>query len=130
VRLADLDPRWWAEPGRNGQGVLFLCPHCRGGYLAVAFANPLDGGASWDVGTERQRPIHRLWELLYGDLEMPAEKGTVRHGALLPVGAWCVPPGCLWQRTGSTLASLTLAPSVDASRAGHWHGFVIDGGIT
>lgn len=125
--LADLAPQWWAEPGRHGQGVVFLCPHCRDGYLCVPFANPLDGGAPWDVGTEQRRPISRLWELLYGDLEVSAEKGTLRAGAVLPVGAWCVPPGCLWTRRGETFETLTLSPSVDASRAGHWHGFVSGG---
>lgn len=33
----------------------------------------------------------------------------------------------LWQRTGDTFENLTLAPSVDASGFGHWHGFIING---
>jgi hypothetical protein len=130
MRLVDLDPRWFAEPGREGQGIVFLCPHCRGGYIAVPFANPLDGGAPFDVGTEQARPIRRLWEILYGDVESPAEKGTMRAGAVLPVGAWVIPPGCLWQRTGDTFETLSLSPSVDASRAGCWHGFLTNGAIT
>lgn len=37
----------------------------------------------------------------------------------------------LWQRTGENLESLTLAPSVDASKThpGGWHGHVRDGRI-
>jgi hypothetical protein len=130
MRLTELDPRWFAEPGREGQGVVFLCPHCRGGYIAAPFTNPLDGGAPFDVGTEQARPIRRLWEILYGDVESPAEKGTTRAGAVLPVGAWVIPPGCLWQRTGDTFETLSLSPSVDASRAGCWHGFLTNGAIT
>lgn len=129
MKLTDLDPKWWAEPGRRGQGIVFLCPHCRAGYIAVPFANPLDGGAPFGVGTEQARPIHRLWEILYGDLEVAAEHGATREGAVLPVGAWVIPPGCLWTRSGETFETLTLAPSVDASRAGCWHGFVQNGAI-
>jgi hypothetical protein len=126
MRLADLDPKWWAESGRRGQGIVFLCPHCRASVICVAFANPLDGGAPWDVGTEKRRPISKLWALLYGDLYVPAERGTVRPGAVLPVGAACIPPGVLWRRAGETFETLTLNPSVDASRAGCWHGFVTE----
>ncbi len=130
MKLAELDPKWWAEPGRRGQGVVFLCPHCRDGYLAIPFTPPLDGGPPFDVGTEQRRPIHRLWEILYGDLELEVERGTVRPGAVLPVGAWCVPPGVVWTRVaGDTFETLSLSPSVDASRAGCWHGFVTNGDV-
>lgn len=36
-------------------------------------------------------------------------------------------PSPRWRRDGDSFATLTLAPSVDASRAGHWHGFVTNG---
>ena len=125
MRLAELEPKWWAEPGRHGQGIVFLCPHCRGGLLCVAFANPLDGRAPWDVGTEQCRPISKLWELLYGDLEAEVQPAD----ALVKRGTWVVPPGCLWTRSGDTFETLSLTPSVDASRAGCWHGFVTNGAI-
>lgn len=32
-----------------------------------------------------------------------------------------------WQRIGTTFETLTLTPSVDASKFGHWHGFVTAG---
>jgi len=35
----------------------------------------------------------------------------------------------LWQRTGETFEDLTLAPSIDASHFGHWHGHVRNGEI-
>jgi hypothetical protein len=33
----------------------------------------------------------------------------------------------LWQRTGDDFETLTLAPSIDASKFGHWHGFITNG---
>lgn len=34
-----------------------------------------------------------------------------------------------WQRAGDTFATLTLAPSIDRSEDGHWHGFIVKGEI-
>lgn len=28
MQLIELQPKWWAEAGRQGQGVSFFCPHC------------------------------------------------------------------------------------------------------
>lgn len=36
---------------------------------------------------------------------------------------------CHWQRTGETFETLTLAPSVDCSSFGHWHGFITNGEV-
>jgi hypothetical protein len=113
VKLADLHPRWFAEAGRHGQGLTFDCPCCVGkpnaARLACAVHPPLDGGA----------PI----SLLLGDSPLYwALWGPER-------GADIVPPGIHWQRTGETFETLTLMPSVDASRAGHWHGFITNGQV-
>lgn len=124
MRLADLDPTFWAAPGRRGQGIVFLCPHCRRTYLCVAFANPIDGGDPWDIGTLERRPIRELWDVLYG----PRVEGRY-VGAVLQPGTEVVPPGHLWQRAGDTFGSLSLTPSVDASRASCWHGFVTNGEV-
>lgn len=35
--------------------------------------------------------------------------------------------GRRWQRTGDTLETLTIRPSIDASAYGCWHGFVTNG---
>jgi hypothetical protein len=50
MRLIDLDPRWCSEnrltgEQRTGMGMSFLCPVHRDHRLAVAFANPIDGGS-------------------------------------------------------------------------------------
>lgn len=111
MRLVDLNPRWFAEPGRHGQGLSFDCPHCAGGVrLSAPFTVPLDGGA----------PI------------------SLEHGVLWPTlqprpddapGRVTVPPGIHWTRTGDTFETMTLVPSIDASRSGHWHGFITNGAI-
>ncbi len=39
-----------------------------------------------------------------------------------------VDPGIFrWRRTGTTFDDLTLSPSVDGSRNGHWHGWLENG---
>lgn len=117
MRLADLDPRWFSEEGRHGQGLTFECPCCRGRpnavRLGVAFVPPLDGGA----------PIQ---------ISGPPNGFEVLCAALWPVeqvGTDIVPPGVYWQRSGDNFETLTLSPSVDASKAGHWHGFITNGEV-
>lgn len=102
TKLSDLNPRWTAEEGRSGQGILFDCPGpCCAGRpsmyewepgmapwrkrAGVVFANPIDGGAP-----------------------MPG-------------------PGPLWNRTGDTFETLTLTGSVWISPPEHWHGHITDG---
>ena len=112
MRLVDLNPRWFSEEGRHGQGVTFDCPHCAGAIrLAAAFANPLDGGAPVPLEPSK------LWPTLQ---PRPDEAP----------GLVTVPPGTLWQRTGETFDVLSLVPSVDASNSGHWHGYLTNGAIT
>lgn len=114
MRLVDLEPRWWAEHGRHGQGVSFLCPHCilakspnpNPQRLGVAFANPLDAGAPCNLGVEAN--LQRVHE----------------HGM------FDVPPGFHWKRKGDTFEELTLEPSVNCEASGHWHGFVTKGEVT
>jgi hypothetical protein len=56
MRLTELDPHWWAEIGRHGQGITFKCPHCDA-RLAPAFSNPLDGGEpAPDPNNSKPRP--------------------------------------------------------------------------
>lgn len=114
MRLADLEPRWFAEPGRHGQGLTFDCPCCLGKpeavRLAAAFTPPLDGGPVIDL-----RPAV-TWPAL----------NPRPDGAPGPV---TVPPGIHWARQGDTFDTLTLSPSIDASPAGHWHGWIQGGEI-
>lgn len=113
MRLTDLNPRWLAEEGRHGQGVTFDCPCClgrpNGVRLAAAFTPTLDGGPA--IGLDPKR----LWPALWPPKGEP--------------NVTTVPPGIHWQRSGDTFETLTLSPSIDASRAGHWHGFITNGEV-
>ena len=46
-----------------------------------------------------------------------------------PPAAPGIEPLPRWQRTGETFDTLTLTPSVDVSKDGHWHGFITGGNI-
>jgi hypothetical protein len=42
-----------------------------------------------------------------------------------------IPGERLWQRSGGdSFETMTLAPSIDASGEGHWHGWVRDGEVS
>lgn len=109
MTLRELQPRWFAtQAGRRGQGISFLCPHCRAVRLGVAFANPLDG-----------KPP---------DPQTGKGKWIIRHVHYTKL--FDVPPGGpLWTRIGTTFDDLTLMPSVDCSKSGHWHGFITNGKV-
>lgn len=53
MRLVDLNPEWWAEPGRYGQGVTFDCPHCHAMRIIVVFSRPRDGHPPADTEMPR-----------------------------------------------------------------------------
>ena len=38
-------------------------------------------------------------------------------------------PQPAWTRTGDTIQNITLSPSIDLSKSGHWHGFITDGKV-
>jgi Family of unknown function (DUF6527) len=40
-----------------------------------------------------------------------------------------IPGDPRWQRTGDTFETMSLTPSVDASKFGHWHGFISGGEV-
>lgn len=74
MRLADLRPAWISQPDRDGQGMAFDCPCCDGAArLAVAFANPIDGGAPMPLSPGVWRsllvPEGGPWERAGADFE-------------------------------------------------------------
>jgi hypothetical protein len=104
MRLTELEPRWFDIPGVGGaiDGVTFLCPHCRTTRLGVQFTS---------IGVD-PKPLMSLEDQL-------------RH--VHELRTFDVPPGIVWKRTGETFDTLTLFPSVDASKSGHWHGSITNG---
>jgi hypothetical protein len=111
MKLTDLAPRWAADAdimiggvnhhykNRHGMAVTFACPHCVALNPGVVERN----GAVQFLGVWFENPIDGL----------PPTDGASH----------------LWQRTGDSFENLTLAPSVDASADGHWHGFIQNGEI-
>jgi hypothetical protein len=97
VKLTDLEPRWVGADGQKF-GLTFDCPHCRVERIGVAF----------------HHAGHELMEDAVIHARCPNATGDSFGGHI-------------WTVTGDTFESLTLTPSVDASRAGHWHGFVTNG---
>lgn len=105
MRLTELAPSWI---GYSDTGVIlglsFKCPHCLTQRLAVAFANPIDPKGWAENLRER-----------YGPCNIEPMR-TLNDGAT-------------WQRAGDTFDTLSLVPSVDCSKTGHWHGNIINGEI-
>ena len=81
-------------------------------WICVAFLNPLDWGEPF--------PIKKIGLLMK----------TIYACGVVPVGQPMCPPGILWGRAGDTFENLTIQPSVDASPAGCWHGWVRNGDVT
>lgn len=109
MRLTDLKPRFWGD-GIRQLGVTFLCPHCQDVRLGIAFANPPDGGPPSPVVTDAGMP-------------------KMIRDHIHDTRTFDVPPGFLWQRSGETFDVMSLSPSVDASKSGHWHGCVTNGDV-
>jgi Family of unknown function (DUF6527) len=102
VRLVDLDPQW-AELGGVKIGFSFFCPHCLTTVLFVAIVP--------STYTNQCRILSRMYPDNEGDIITARENFA-------------------WQFNGYSFFSMTINPSIDASRAGHWHGWIKDGEIT
>jgi hypothetical protein len=61
MKLTELDPRWTAHiKGQKGQGIIFLCPHCKTHFIGIHFANPLGGGPA--LAAPSGSPNPERWE--------------------------------------------------------------------
>lgn len=110
MKLTELEPRWasaYAAPEGTKQGITFLCPHCRVVRLAVFFDAPICGSPAVDI-----KQLHR-------------DISEVENHPLRDVHVGAV----LWHREGDSFETLTLTPSIDASRWGCWHGFITGGEV-
>ncbi len=106
MRLADLDPRWIEEDGRR-IGFIFKSPTKAGIYQSCFLASP-ERRVQWDhfkrlIGDERTESGHRV--IVQGCTE-----------------------GTHWTIDGE-FENLTVAPSIDGSAGGTWHGFIRNGEI-
>ena len=54
---------------------------------------------------------------------------AVHEHGLIDVDHADIRAAYVWDMTGDQFDSLSLSPSVDASKRGHWHGFITNGEI-
>jgi len=107
MKLTELEPRWI-----HPNVFVFLCPHCRE-YILACKNVPMTYAEQ-----------HALFEKEFGD----------------DWNTFVVPMDekCCWSISGTRPADpkaafvedLTVTPSLDASRSGHWHGFITNGEVT
>lgn len=115
MRLSTLAPRWVAEytaPADAKQGVGFLCPHCQITRLVVFFDVPICGNPPAAIVREGETLQAHMDQAEHGHLE------DYHIGKIL------------WHREGDTFETLTLTPSIDASKFGCWHGYITAGEAT
>lgn len=121
MKLTELQPKWiglngehlWlgvrdghGRAGWSGQnphfGLTFLCPHCREQRIGVMFKPFIDPDdlvklATWALPGAPNPNTGEVTEVLW------------------------------WTRTGDTFDALSLTPSIDLSKYGHWHGYITNG---
>lgn len=126
MKLTDLNPRWFERDGQR-VGLIFHCPHC----IAAGRKPPVDG-EEWHPG----RHVTLLTCFFAPTPKREQFRLIGAHGGTLDEDGWpaahivtCNPTQRWTIEAGAEFADLTLAPSLDSSASGHWHGFIRGGGI-
>jgi hypothetical protein len=110
MKLTDLDPRWACDADIVVVGG--VARHFEGRHgMAVSFECPHCVERERATGDQRVQRL-AVWFANPIDGQPPTDDATT-----------------LWQRSGETFGTLTLTPSIDASKNGHWHGFIVNGEI-
>lgn len=100
MKLLDLEPRWL-----NDHVFAFRCPHCQKIWLTCK---------NVVMGNGEQREL-----ALAANLEPTGP----RYGAVL------MDENCAWKWDTADFATMSVTPSIDASKSGHWHGHITKGEI-
>lgn len=109
MKLIDLDPRWACDADIVISGVNRYFDGRVG--MAVSFECPHCVQRERSTGDRRVQRL-AVWFANPIDGLPPTDDAKI-----------------LWQRSGDTFETLTLSPSIDASKEGHWHGFIRNGSI-
>jgi hypothetical protein len=113
MRLSELQPKWLEVEGRR-LGFVFRCPHCRTEWLSCFFT-PMPHIA----GDDYHDCQYALFLTVLPDVEAHEVVPCKRDYA------WsCSPPV-----DQATFENLSVTPSLDASKSGHWHGHITAGEI-
>lgn len=120
MKLVDLKPKWMRIHG-EAVAIIFLCPRCvsRGAgcerkrltWLTCTFKA---------LGNREQRDM--IAAIIVSEPADFAATGTEEHDVV----------GCktlAWKRSTKLLETISITPSLDASKAGHWHGHITNGEI-
>lgn len=100
MRLADLEPRYFViGDSKQPVGITFECPCCAGKETSVRLAIALHMD-----GTNFDPD--------------PANPQQLPSNELV----WTI-------ISGSSFGDISITPSIDASKSGHWHGFITNGEI-
>ena len=99
MNLSELSPQWITRDGQK-VGFVFLCPCCKDTKIFCTV-----------VGLT----ISEQCKLL-------AEQIPHNRGDIIPSKQ-----NNPWQWNGADFDKITIMPSIDASAAKHWHGFITDG---
>jgi hypothetical protein len=99
VRLTELDPRWL----EHDRLFIFKCPCCRDRWLTCK-----------NFAATRQQ----IFDILHDGL------GETWNEIVVPPK-----PETAWLWSTPSFDVMTVAPSIDASESGHWHGFITAGEI-
>ena len=120
MRLTDLEAMWLERKGKK-IAIMFLCPHCfpaKRQWLTCFFIKAGDLPPDKD-GMRGERRIF--------------EKALQAKDEPNPERAWWDVVGCqpniAWTKDSDDLETISIVPSLDASPAGHWHGFIQKGMI-
>ncbi len=107
MKLTELEPRWFSVGDSTGiAGISFQCPHCKVARLGVRVdhASPYVIQVTNDHSIDHHVDNVQIWQIT-GDA--PTFDGETHGG----------------------FENVSLTPSVDASKSGHWHGFITNGMI-
>lgn len=104
MKLTDLNPRWALDADIWVCGTLVHDTERKG--MGLTFQCPCC------VGTERATRLGIFFK-------NPTDGKAPSDDAPLE-----------WTRTGETFEDLSLTPSIDVSKSGHWHGYITNGQIT
>lgn len=108
MRLVDLMPRWI-----HPNVFVFLCPHCRDVFLTCKNAV---------MSSREQRETFWREVLCWDGRDSTEPHYSVEFVACKPEMAWTFP-------SGADFESISVTPSLDAGKSGHWHGHITDGEI-
>lgn len=101
MKLMDLEPRWL-----SANVFAFRCPHCQKVWLTCKNVVMSNG---------EQMELAQAANL---------EPTGPRYGSVL------MDEACAWAWTTADFATMSITPSIDASKSGHWHGHITNGETT